>query len=146
MIQHRKVAVLLIGFFLGWKGLEGQTIYKKTTVCKVLAAGKAYRLLHVRIEADVVSDGKHGAILTDSGCSDRGLLLDVFPVRADPSVADFEKTLWSDGSPGTTGRKVSGTFFGRLKWDRGGKKLNIEVLRVENLQNIRTSPKSSDLP
>jgi hypothetical protein len=112
----------------------------------VLAAGKADRLLHVRIDADVLSDGKHGAILTDSGCSDRGLLLDVFPAGADPSVADFEKTLWSDGSPGTTGRKVSGTFFGKLKWDRSAKKLNIEVLRVENLRNIRTSPKNSDLP
>ena len=146
MIQHGKVALLLVGLFLGGRSIEGQSIYKKTTVCKVLAAGKADRLLHVRIDADVLSDGKHGAILTDSGCSDRGLLLDVFPAGADPSVADFEKTLWSDGSPGTTGRKVSGTFFGKLKWDRSAKKLNIEVLRVENLRNIRTSPKNSDLP
>lgn len=137
---------MLIGLFLAYEGMEAQITYKKTTVCKVLAAGKADRLLHVQIDADVTSDGRHGAILTDPSCSERGLLLDVFPSDADPSVADFEKTLWSNGSPGTTGRKVSGTFWGRLTWDRSAKKLNIEIQRVENLQSIRATPKDGDRP
>lgn len=118
-----------------------QTLYKRTSVCRVLALGKANRALNVQLDAGVLSDGMHGAILTDTRCPGRGLYLGVIPDDADPSVLALQQALWSDGAPGTTGRRVSGTFCGKLNWDRRTRKLSIVVERVEHLVNDRISPK-----
>jgi hypothetical protein len=69
----------------------------------------------VSLAADVSADGMHGIILIDKDCPNEGLPLD-FPARnADDTVAAFEKLILSSGTPGTGGRRVSGSFFGRLK-------------------------------
>jgi hypothetical protein len=132
-----RIALFLVAFMLASEGMWAQSHYKKTSVCEMLKVGKVNRVLNVELGADVVSDGMHGAILTDAKCPGKGLLLDVFPADVDPSVSEFEKTLWS-GAPGTTGRKVSGTFFGKLRLDHKNKKLSISVMRVENLLTVHT--------
>jgi hypothetical protein len=146
MKKQWRIALFLVALMLAAKGMWAQSAYKKMSVCQALKVSGTDRVSNVELEANVESDGMHGAILTDTKCPGRGLLLGVFPDDPDPSVTELEKTLWSDGSPGTTGRKVSGRFFGRLRRDRKTKKVSIVVRRVENLLNVRTSPKLSDLP
>lgn len=131
---------------LATHNLQAQGVYKKATVCGVLHGGKAYRGIHVQVDANVLSDGKHGAMLTDVKCPNRGLLLDASHTDADPSVDNLRQALWSDGSPGTTGRRVTGVFFGTLEWDRKSNELRFVVQRVDKLQNVRLAPKISDLP
>jgi hypothetical protein len=132
------VSLVLLGTLCFWRESAAQTIYKRTNVCRVLDLGKANRVLHVQLDAGVLSDGMHGAILTDTNCPDRGLYIGVIPDDADPSVLELQKSLWSDGAPGTTGRRVSGTFFGKLRLDHRTKKISITVTRIEHLVNVRT--------
>jgi hypothetical protein len=138
--------VLLTICVLAAHNLQAEGGYKKVTVCQVLHAGKTFKGRHVQFAANAVSDGKHGSMLTDVRCPNRGLLLDASQTDADPSVASLRQALWSDGSPGTTGRRVTGVFFGSLMWDREGRELRFVVQRVDNLQNVRIAPKISDLP
>jgi hypothetical protein len=138
--------VLLTVCVLAAHNLRAEVSYKKATVCQVLHASKASKGHHVQIEANAVSDGRHGSMLTDVRCPNRGLLLDASQTDADPSVASLRQALWSDGSPGTTGRRVTGVFFGNLTWDRVGRELRFVVQRVDKLQNVRIAPKISDLP
>jgi hypothetical protein len=116
--------------------LQAETHYLKTNVCEVLQRGMANRVLDLEIAADAFSDGRHWSLLMDPKCPTKGLVLDSALPEADESVAEFESALRSQGSPGTTGRRVSGTFFGRLHLDRKTKRLSIALLRVENLQNV----------
>jgi hypothetical protein len=132
------VFLVLIGMLCSRRDGASQTIYKRTSVCHVLDLGTANRVLNVQLDAGVLSDGMHGAILTDTKCPGRGLYIGVIPDEADASVLELQKALWSDGAPGTTGRKVSGTFFGKLRLDHRTKKISLTVTRVEHLVNERT--------
>ncbi len=131
------ILLVLIGIGCFSRESESQTVYKKTNICHILDLGRANRALNVQLDAGVLSDGMHGAILTDMGCSGRGLYIGAILDDADPSVLELQKALWSDGAPGTTGRKVSGTFFGRLRIDHRTTKISITVTHVENLVNVR---------
>jgi hypothetical protein len=140
-----RIALLLAVVLLS-KRMWAQNTYKKMSVCQALKVGRLDQMSKVEIEANVESDGMHGAMLIDKECPGRGLSLGAFADYPEPSVKEFEKTLWSDGSPGTTGRTVSGRFFGKLQRDHKTKEVSIVVQRVENLLNVRTSLKLSDLP
>jgi len=131
------VFLVLIGTLYFCRESASQNTYKKTTVCHILSLGMANRPLNVQLDAGVLSDGMHGAILTDADCPGRGVYIGAVPDDADPSVLELQKALWSDGAPGTTGRKVSGTFFGKLRVDHATHKISITLTRVENLVNVR---------
>lgn len=143
MKRHLLVMILTTFGLLLPRHLFAQQEYKTVSVCQALHLGVANRESNVEISANVVSDGRHGTILTDERCPGEGLLVDVLPSGADPSVAEFEKALWSAGSPGTTGRKVSGTFYGKLLLDRKTKDLSISIVRVKDLRNV---PKGQGSP
>jgi hypothetical protein len=125
--------------------LRGQdrSHYVQTTVCRVLSSKAGSRPLNVEIKADIMADHRHSALLIDKQCPGKGIWLDVVPSDADTSVAEFDRVLWSDGSPGYGERRLSAIFFGKLRI--GGplplnpkhKKISIALMRVENLSDSR---------
>ncbi len=139
-MRRLRAALIIAVFSFSATIVPGQERFTKTSVCRVLKLGMVNRIREVEIDADVVSDGMHASILTDAKCPGRGLYLGVVSQDADPSVASFTKALWSDGAPGTTGRHVSGKFFGRLQLDHNTKKVSISLARVKDLLNVRTNP------
>jgi hypothetical protein len=142
MKKHLAVFLVLFGILFFCRESKSQTIYKRTNVCHILNLGMANRALHVQLDAGVLSDGMHGAILTDTKCPGRGVYIGVIPDDVDPSVLELQKALWSDGAPGTTGRRVGGTFFGKLRIDHTTHKISITITRVENLVNVRLDKSS----
>jgi len=136
------IFLVLIGTLCFSRESASQTIYKRTNVCRILNLGMANRGLDVQLDAGVLSDGMHGAILTDTKCPGKGVYIGAIPDDANPSVLELQKALWSDGAPGTTGRKVSGTFFGKLRINHTTHKISITLTRVENLVNARIDKSS----
>jgi hypothetical protein len=106
---------------------------KHSSVCLARTHYKDFAKTNLSIDATVFADGMHGALLLDDKCPDLGLTLGVSLPNADSSVSDFDKALWSAGSPGTAGAKVTGTFIGRLRRDPRSRRIHYDLLSVENL-------------
>jgi hypothetical protein len=123
---------------IAWVGSSAQTgpvHFKETSVCTVLKHRLKFSGLFVTIRAGVLADGMHGIILIDGDCPDQGLPLDFPQPNADQSVSDFEKLISSSGTPGTAGRRVTGTFWGRLKRDASNGKIYYSLLSVHDVQS-----------
>ena len=106
---------------------------KHSSVCLARTHYKDFAKTEISIDATVFADGMHGALLLDDKCPGLGLTLGVSLPNADSSVGDFDKALWSAGSPGTTGPKVTGTFIGRLRRDPTTRRIHYDLLSVKNL-------------
>ena len=114
---------------------------KHSTVCLARTHYKEFSHTYISIDATVFADGMHGAVLLDDKCPDLGLTLGVTLPHADSSVGDFDKVLWSAGSPGTSGTRVSGTFVGRLRRDPTTRRIHFDLLSVNNLR-VTPSPET----
>jgi hypothetical protein len=112
---------------------------REANVCLARTHYKQFRATDISIDATVLADGMHGAVLLDDRCPDLGLKLGVALPNADGSVGDFRKKLWSVGSPGTLGAKVTGTFIGRLRRDPMTRDIHYDLISVENLRVLATS-------
>jgi hypothetical protein len=132
------IILLMTANLNGITGSDGKAHYRAATVCAVLSNPNAYLQTYVGIDADVVTDGMHGTILTDKNCPNRGLLLDYPRHNADHSVADFETAITNRT---TMGKSVSGTFIGKVTWDKADKRINYSLLSVKNLR-IGIQPES----
>jgi hypothetical protein len=117
-----------------------------TTVCVVLKHEVGYRSRSVEIRSEIEADGKHGAMLTDPRCPTRGIGLGVSPPDADESVTALEEMLRGQGGPGTSGRRVTGNFFGRLVRDGKTKHLRIEINKVTDLTSVNLDRVTGEAP
>jgi hypothetical protein len=113
---------------------RGEVHYAQRNLCSVLEAGPHNKEAYLAIEADVFADGMHIAMLTDPNCPGTGLRLGVPLPNADhDSLASLQSAIRSHGSPGTSGRRVHGTFFGKLRINGSTGKLSFALSSVENL-------------
>jgi hypothetical protein len=126
-------------------GQQGSRI-KHSSVCLARTHYKEFASSYVAIDAAVFADGMHGVILLDDKCPNLGLILGVALPGADHSVADFDKILWSSGSPGPAGAKITGSFVGRLRRDPKTRRIHYDLLSVENLRVANASDAQPGVP
>jgi hypothetical protein len=120
---------------IGIIGADAQPQYRSADVCSVLARPRHFRSSHIKIDAQVFSDGMHGTILIDGKCPKGGLPLDYPLPNAGKSVDDLDHVIRSAGAPGTTGRRVTGSFIGRLRVDRATGRISFALLSVSDLKS-----------
>lgn len=138
----RFILSLLICFAMWSTSCEGQSAPnpKRASVCAVRMHYKAYASIYVAIDAKVLADGMHGALLVDDSCPSLGITLGVSLPGAGADVAAFDKALWSSSSTGTVKSTVSGRFVGRLRRDRKTKRIHFDILSVKNLRDSVVDP------
>ena len=138
----RLILSLLISFAIWSTFCEGQSASnpQRASVCAVRMHYRTYASIYVAIDAKVLADGMHGALLVDDSCPSLGIALGVSLPGAGADVAAFDKALWSSSSTGTVKSTLSGSFVGRLRRDRKTKNIHLDLLSVKNLRDSVTDP------
>lgn len=109
-------------------------LFPKRSLCTLLKHRNTYRNAIVEVDGGVVSDGRHGIILTDMDCSQEGLPLDYPMSNADKSVSQFESLVSESGTPGTIGRRVTGRFIGKVLVDSKTRRMSFALKQVVKVE------------
>jgi hypothetical protein len=106
----------------------------KRSLCTLLQHRNAYKNAIVEVDGEVLADGRHGIILTDTDYPQEGLPLDYPLPNADKSVSEFESLVTESGTPGTIGRRVTGRFIGRILVDSKTRRVSFALKQVVTVE------------
>lgn len=140
-------SLLFICLLLGMSGFSSasaQAVYKRASVCEVLAETQKHHLRYVAIDADLFVVRPDGLALFDKQCMEKGLGLD-FPTHgADQSVLNLDKSIRKGEWP----MESTGRFLGRIIRNANGKRPILSLRSVLNLQpkGGQTSPPDVTFP
>lgn len=111
---------------------SAQIVYKRASVCDVLAGTPKRQLRYVEISADLFVVRPDGMALFDKQCFQKGLGLGLdFPTHgADASVSNLEKLIRNGELP----MESTGLFLGKIIYGSKGKRPVLSLRSVLNLQ------------
>jgi hypothetical protein len=121
-----------------------QAVYKRVSVCQVLAETQNHHLRYVAIDANLFIVRPDGMALFDKRCPEKGLGLD-FPTQgADESVANLERLIRSGKWP----MESTGVFRGKIIRGSKSKRPALSLSSVLDLQpkNAPTSQPDTSKP
>jgi hypothetical protein len=143
MVGSAVLGLVLMGLQVNYcAAQEGrQSKPKAATVCKVLDRPARYRSEWLIINATVLSDGMHATLLKDGSCPKWGLPIAIDPSgNEDESIAKLRQYIMNTGKPGSSGKTITGAFYGRLLYHGSLKSIAFEIHSIQNLKLQTSQP------
>jgi hypothetical protein len=119
-----------------------QAVYKRVSVCEVLAEPQKHQLRYVAIDANLFIVQPDGMALFDKRCLEKGLGV-AFPTQgADESVANLERLIRNGKWP----MESTGLFRGKIILGPKSKRPVLSLRSVLNLSPKGGQPSPPDVP